>query len=68
MNWQLVVSRIITARLEIGGLVNASTLALTTFGMDISEPRQMAILGLVNAAMIVAYRLMTGRPVSPPPT
>ncbi len=59
------LSRIIMSRLEIAALVNSCLVAATSFGMSVSEPQQLAIIGVVNGFMVVGYRLMTGRPVEP---
>lgn len=57
-----ILDRIVEARLELVALVNAATIAVASFGFDVSEAQQAAITGVVNAVLIVGYRLVKGTP------
>jgi hypothetical protein len=59
-----MLARIVDARLEIVAVVNAITVVVAQFGLSVSEEQQLAITGVVNALLILGYRLVRGAPAA----
>ena len=57
-----MLARIVDARLEIVAVVNAIAVAVAQFGLSVSDEQQLAITGVVNAVLILGYRLIKGAP------
>jgi hypothetical protein len=62
-----ILERIVDTRLEIVALANATAVAIAQFGFSVTEEQQVAVTGVINAFLIVAYRIVRGAPAVPLP-
>ena len=57
-----MVARIVEARLEIVAVANGLMAAAIAFGASLNDEQQVAVVGVVNGLMLLAYRILRGKP------